>query len=173
MDVKSFNPWNRGYGAVTPRYSPGYSPFLASHGQLNRLFNDLFGDFNQPFVSGPGSSVYWPHVEVKETDKEIRVMAELPGIDEKDINVTLRDGVLTLTGEKKTESNGESNGSIYSERLHGNFERSIELGSEINSDKVSTSFKQGVLTVTFAKQTETQSQVKRILIGREGATRSM
>jgi HSP20 family protein len=100
-------------------------------------------------------------------------MAELPGIDEKDINVTLRDGVLTLTGEKKTESNGESNGSIYSERLHGNFERSIELGSEINSDKVSTSFKQGVLTVTFAKQTEAQSQVKRILIGREGATRSM
>jgi HSP20 family protein len=83
--------------------------------------------------------------------------------------------MLTLKGEKKTESNGngESNGSIYSERWHGDFERSIQLGSEINSDKVSTSFKQGVLTITFAKQTEAQSQVKRISIGREGATRSM
>ena len=80
----------------------------------------------------------------------------------KDIVINLRDGVLTLTGEKKAEGNG----SVYSERLHGKFERSIQLGSEIDSDKVTASFKHGVLTIAFAKRPDAQKQVKRISLGR-------
>ena len=159
MDLNSFNPWNRGYGAS--RYSAETSPFLTLHGQMNRLVNDFMHDFAQPRASN-NFSTRWPNVEVSETEKEIRILAELPGIDEKDIVINLRDGVLTLTGEKKAEGNG----SVYSERLHGKFERSIQLGSEIDSDKVTASFKHGVLTIAFAKRPDAQKQVKRISLGR-------
>ena len=63
-------------------------------------------------------SAGWPHVEVSETDEELRVVAELPGLGERDIEVTLHDGMLTLKGEKKSESQG----AVYSERQHGRFE---------------------------------------------------
>ncbi|HZT18259.1 MAG TPA: Hsp20/alpha crystallin family protein, partial [Dongiaceae bacterium] len=99
-------------------------------------------------------------VEVSETDKEVKVVAELPGLDEKDVDVTLHDGVLTLKGEKKAEVNG----TVYSERWQGSFQRSLQLGSEIDPEKVAASFKNGVLTVTLAKRPEAQSQVKRIPI---------
>jgi HSP20 family protein len=173
MDMKTFNPWNRSNGAISQHYSPETGSFSPSYGALSRLFGEVFRDFSRPYNSSFGSTICWPHVEVRETDKEIKIMAELPGIDEKDINVTVRDGMLTLKGEKKTESNGDGNGSVYSERLHGSFERSIQLGSEINPDKVTSSFKLGVLTITFAKHSEAQSHVKRITIGRDSTTRSM
>jgi len=166
VEGKGLYPWNRANGAV--RYSSENNPFMAFHGQMNRLFNDFLHDFDQPQGFGPGASARWPNIEVSETDKEIKVVAELPGIDEKDVTVNLRDGVLTLKGEQKSDSNG----SLYSERLHGKFERSIPLGSEIDPDKVTTSFKHGVLTIAFAKRPDVQKQVKHILIGRESTARA-
>jgi HSP20 family protein len=88
------------------------------------------------------------------------VVAELPGMEEKDVELTLRDGVLTLKGEKQAETNG----SVYSERWHGSFQRSIDLGPDVDPDKVRASFKNGVLTVTLGKRPEAQAQVKRIPI---------
>jgi len=89
------------------------------------------------------------------------VVAELPGMDEKDLDVSLHDGMLTLKGEKKSESNT----AVYSERWHGQFQRSLPIGPDVDPDKVSASFKNGVLTVTLAKRPEAQRQVKRIPIG--------
>jgi HSP20 family protein len=81
-------------------------------------------------------------------------------MEEKDVELSLRDGVLTLKGEKQAETNG----SVYSERWHGSFQRSIDLGPDVDPDKVTASFKNGVLTVTLGKRPEAQSQVKRIPI---------
>jgi HSP20 family protein len=81
-------------------------------------------------------------------------------MDEKDVEVSLADGVLILKGDKKSESNG----ALYTERWHGQFQRSLPLGADVDPERVSADFKNGVLTVTLAKRPEAQSQVKRIPI---------
>ena len=136
-------------------------PFFSLHRQIDRLFDDFFRDFDFPTLRG-GWSAGWPNVEVADGDREVKVVVELPGLDEKDIDVTLRDGVLTLKGEKKRESKS----SDYSERWHGQFARSINLGSEVDPDKVSAAFNKGVLTITLEKRPDAQRNVKKIAINR-------
>ncbi|TIP77390.1 MAG: Hsp20/alpha crystallin family protein, partial [Mesorhizobium sp.] len=80
----------------------------------------------------------WPSVEISDGEKEIRVTAEIPGMDEKDIEVMLDDGVLTLRGEKRSET--EDKGRQFSERFYGRFERRIPLGYEVEEDKVNAAF---------------------------------
>lgn len=160
MDVKGLIPWNRDRTAPAVRYNEESTPFLALHREMNRLFDDFFRGFELPTPSRFGWTGSWPSVDVSETDKEVKVVAELPGLEEKDVDVTLRDGVLTIKGEKKVENEG----SVYSERWQGSFQRSVQLGPEIDPDKVTASFKNGVLTVSLAKQPEPQSPVKRIQI---------
>ena len=160
MDVKSLIPWGRNRATPAPSYGDETSPLLAFHREMNRLFDDFFRGFDLPTPSRLGWSGSWPNVEVSETDKEVTVVAELPGLEQKDVEVTLSDGVLTLKGEKRQESNG----SLYSERWHGSFQRSLQLGPEIDPEKVTASFKNGVLTIALAKRPEAQSQVKRIPI---------
>ena len=91
---------------------------------------------------------------------DVKIVAELPGLDEKDIELTLHNGMLTLKGEKKSETQG----AVYSERWHGRFERSLQLGPDVDPEKVNAGFKNGVLTVTVPKPPEAQRQVKRIPI---------
>lgn len=160
MDVKSLIPWGRTRTTPAPSYAEDTSPFLALHREMNRLFDDFFRGFDLPMPSRLGWSATWPNVEVSDTGKEVKVVAELPGLEEKDVEVTLSDGVLTLKGEKKQENNG----SLYSERWHGSFQRSLQLGPEVDPDQVKASFKNGVLTITLAKRPEAQSEVKRIPI---------
>ena len=166
VEGKGLYPWNRGNGAG--RYSAENNPFMAFHGQMNRLFNDFLHDFDQPQSFGSSAIARWPNIEISETEKDVKILAELPGVEEKDITVSLREGVLTLKGEQKSDSNG----SLYNERLHGKFERSIPLGSDIDPDKVTTSFKHGVLTIAFAKRSDAHKQVKHSLVGREGTARA-
>jgi HSP20 family protein len=131
---------------------------------MNRLFDEVFRGFDvAPFgfdrvFNGAWS---WPNIEVSETDKEINVIAELPGLEEKDVEVKLSDGVLAIKGEKKTEM--EDEGRVFSERYYGRFERRIPV-EDIAEDKVSASFRNGVLTVTLPKLPEAQRQAKRIPI---------
>lgn len=160
MDVKSLIPWGRNRNTPALRNTEDTGPFLAPYREMNRMFDDFVRGFDMPFASRLGWSEGWPRVEVSETEKEVKVVAELPGLEEKDVQVTLHDGTLTLKGEKKAESNG----SVYSERWHGSFQRSLELGPDIDPEKVEASFKSGVLTITLGKRPEAQSQVKRILI---------
>ena len=103
-----------------------------------------------------------PTSRFSETDKEIRVTAEAPGLDEKDIEVLLDDGVLTLRGEKKSET--EDKDRQFSERHYGRFERRFGLGREVDEDNVAATFKNGVLTVTLPKTEKAQANAKRIAI---------
>jgi HSP20 family protein len=103
----------------------------------------------------------WPNIEVSETDKDVRVMAELPGLEEKDVQLELANGTLSIKGEKKTET--EDKDRRFSERYYGHFERRIPV-EDVDEDKVSASFKNGVLTVTMPKAPQAQSKVRRIAI---------
>jgi HSP20 family protein len=137
-------------------------PFLALHREMNRLFDDFsrgFGlaPFGQERFFGGASG--WPKIEVSETDKEVTIHAELPGLDQKDVDVQLANGMLSIKGEKKTET--EDKNRLFSERYYGRFERRIPV-DEVDEDKVSASFKNGVLTVVLPKSTKAQENVKRI-----------
>jgi HSP20 family protein len=159
MDVKSLVPWRRYPEVLTPRVPEEASPFRALPRLMGRLFDDFLGDFNVLRLRD-GWSGDRPNLDVSETDKEVEVTAELPGLDEKDIDVIWRDGLLTLKGEKKIEHDG----SVYRERWHGQFERSLQLGPDVDPDTVKADFKKGVLTITFEKRPEAQRQVRRIAI---------
>jgi HSP20 family protein len=98
---------------------------------------------------------------VSETDKEIKVSAELPGLEDKDVKVQLANGVLAISGEKKTET--EDKDRLFSERYYGRFERRIPI-DDVDEDKILASFKNGVLTVTLPKAPQAQSKVKRIAV---------
>ena len=95
----------------------------------------------------------------------MRITAELPGLEEKDVSLEIANGVLSISGEKKSES--EDKDRRFSERYYGRFERRIPL-RDVDEDKASASFKNGVLTVTLPKSSEARENVRRIAINRNG-----
>jgi HSP20 family protein len=171
MNMRDLIPWGR--NQQTPsRYREGGDPFMTLHREMNRLFDDVFRGFDMaPFGSLGGMSrmASWPTVEVAETDHEVRVSAELPGMDQNDVEVLMNDGVLTIRGEKKSEV--EDKERAFSERYYGRFERRLPLAWEVEEDKVNASFKNGVLTVTLPKSPKSSAQVKRIAINSEDTTK--
>ena len=156
MAMTDLIPWRRNRSMPAPWRSEDASPFLALRREMDRMFDDFFRGFDFPMSWRAG----WPHVDVNETADDFKISAELPGMDPKDIEVSLYDGALRLRGEKKSESGS----ALYSERWHGQFERSVQLGPDIDPDKVNAAFKNGVLTITVPKRPEAQRQVKRIAI---------
>ncbi len=140
-------------------------PFLTFQQEMNRLFDEFFkGTGLDTFgVLGEGWDLLRPPVDVVETDKEIRVTVELPGLDEKDINVSLARDVLTISGEKK-QAKKERRGNYYrAERSYGSFRRSIQLPTQVQADKVDAVFRKGVLSITLPK-TEAAQKRKKIAI---------
>jgi HSP20 family protein len=163
MSMRDLIPWARNRNLPSSTTGDNANPFLALHREMNRIFDDFARGFDLPLLSGGGAGGWWggwPLVEVSETDDNVKVVAEVPGLEEKDIEVTLHNGMLTLRGEKKSESQG----AVYSERWHGRFERSMQLGPDVDPDRVNASFENGVLTIIVPKRPEAQRQVKRIPI---------
>jgi HSP20 family protein len=163
MSVKDLIPWNRGRDVRVQRDQEP-NPFLALHREMNRLFDDVFRGFDlAPFGFDRGfeQAIRWPNIEVSETDKEMKVTVELPGLEEKDVELELVNGVLAIKGEKKTETQDKDR--LFSERYYGHFERRIPV-EDVDEDKVSASFRNGVLTVTLPKTAQAQRQVKHIAI---------
>ncbi len=168
MSVRDLIPWGRNNGNQIPSAfrDDDRDPFLALHRDVNRLFDNVFRGFDSHLPAlrrmssfGGGS---WPNVEVSDGEKEIRVMADVPGLEEKDIEVLLEDGILTLKGEKRSET--EDKDRQFSERFYGRFERRIPLGYEVENDKVRADFKNGVLTVALPKSERAQAKARRIAI---------
>ena len=167
MSVRDLIPWGRSNNRVPSVYrDDDRSPFLSLHREMNRMFDDVFRGFDlAPFGPTRGlDGLGWPQIDIDETDKEVRITAELPGLEEKDVSLEIADGVLSISGEKKTES--EDKARRFSERYYGRFERRIPL-EDVDEDKVSASFKNGVLTITMPKLAEAKN-VRRIAINRNG-----
>ena len=133
--------------------------------EIDRMFDDAWRGFDLPaFGRGERGGLVSPRVDVNETDDKILVTAELPGMDEKDVELLWSDNVLTIKGEKKAEHEGKERGYTYTERSYGSFERRIPIDSEVVSDKFGATFKNGVLTVTLPKTPEARKHFTRIPI---------
>src|SRR4051795_8663879 len=163
MAIRDLVPWNSGGREVSGRRDEEPHPILSLHREMNRLFEDVFRGFDlNPFSTDRwNGTTSWPHIEISESEKEVQVTAELPGLEEKDIQVELEKGVLAIRGEKKTET--EDKDRLFSERYYGRFERRIPL-DDIDQDKIDASFKNGVLNVTLPKSPTAQQRVRRIAI---------
>jgi HSP20 family protein len=132
--------------------------------QMNRMFDDVFQGFGltprgalRMFEGAAG----WPNIEVSDTDNEMKVTAELPGLNQDDVQIELARDALTIKGEKKTETQDKDR--LFSERYYGRFERRIPV-EDVDPDKVSADFKNGLLTVILPKSAKAQEKVKRIAI---------
>jgi HSP20 family protein len=140
---------------LAPRFS---DPFSALRAEVDSLFDTFMGGlpaFSGMFgASGGRGFTLTPHVDVRETDKEIVVEAELPGIEEKDISLDLKDGVLTIRGEKKHEYDEKKENYRVMERRYGSFQRSLRLPDTLDQDKVEANFDNGVLKINVPKRPE-------------------
>jgi HSP20 family protein len=164
MSITDLIPWRREERKVPVKREEERS-VLSFQQEMNRLFDEFFGgwglapfrEFTEPW------DAFSPRVDVVEGDKEITVSAELPGIDEKEIDVSLSHGVLTISGEKQEKKEDKGKNYYRMERSYGSFRRSVPLPSEVDEDKAEATFKKGVLTITLPKTAEVQAR-KRISI---------
>ncbi len=138
------------------------SDLMRFRNEFDRLFDDFFRD---PFGLIPFrhfDTEFLPRVDVVETGKEVKVTAEIPGMEEKDVEVSLDKDVLTISGEKSSE-HAERDGQYHRmERTYGSFRRDIQLPSEVDPEKVDATFTKGVLTITLPKPAESVRRVKKI-----------
>lgn len=140
-----------------------HSPFSLLQGDINTLFDNFFRDFDmEPFETHLSS--FHPFVDVAETDKEIKITAEMPGMDEKDIEVLLNEDTLTIKGEKKTEKEDKGKTYYCMERSYGSFSRTIPIHVEVEKDKIDAEFRKGVLTITLLKTAKALQDKRKIAI---------
>jgi HSP20 family protein len=130
------------------------TPILRRTGLLNRperdFFDRFFADFALPSIAFEDTE-WMPAFDVSETDKELIVKGEVPGMDKKDINITVSDGMLTIRGEKKHEKKEENEQYHRVERRYGAFSRTMRLPHEVEADKVDATYKEGVLSIRLPK----------------------
>lgn len=148
----------------------GGDPFLSLHREMNRLFDDVLrGGVPASGGQSGSQSMLAPHINVSESDKEIRVTAELPGVTDKDIQVDLHDDVLVIRGEKKFERKEEKESFHFVERSFGTFQRAIQLPFPVDPEQVKANFENGVLTVALPK-TAQQERSRRIQVQSSGGS---
>lgn len=167
MANRQLSPYRRGsLPTVGFGGSPGSSLFDL-HRQMNRLFDDLFDTAPMPGQSGSQSqtSLSAPALEVHQSDDKLEITAELPGVRQEDIDLHVEDGVLTLSGEKRSERTDQERG--YSERSYGRFERSISLPSNVDEEACKAEFRDGVLKITLPRAAEKQ-RGRKIPLGESG-----
>lgn len=166
MSIRDLIPWTRNQDLVPELFrDERSSPFLTLHREMNRLLDEAFRGFTQSPLSGRRAefvSPAWPRLEVAESDKQITVFAEIPGMEEKDVELLYDDGQLVIRGEMKSET--EDKERQFSERFYGRFERRIPVGMDIEEEKIEAVFKNGVLKVTLPKSERAQTRAKRIAI---------
>lgn len=130
---------------TTPRSGYRYVSPLAS----------LFGsDFEQALATADRSPSYAPALDVREDENAVTVQVELPGVARENVQVTFHDGVLTVSGERKADSEKKEGGWYHRERAYGRFERNVTVNTPVNAEQVRAAHKDGVLTITLPKTAE-------------------
>ena len=151
MEMRDLIPWNRADDVVGLRR------------EMNSLF-DRFFDW-RPFNAVPEGSVWRPSLDVSETPKEVLIRAELPGMDPKEIDISLSDNVLTVQGERKQEKEEKDENYHRVERSYGSFVRSFRLPAEVEPDKVNAAYKDGILTIKLKKSAKAAAKKIEIKAG--------
>jgi HSP20 family protein len=142
MNLQSIIPWKKEERSLA-RGRGDSDPFAQLHRRMNSVFEDFFGRSSSD-LWGDAAGEFLPRVDVSETGKEVRITAELPGLDEKDVEVTVTNNMLTIKGEKKVEKEEEEGDYYNSERSYGYFDRTIALPQGIDADNAKAKFKKGV-----------------------------
>jgi HSP20 family protein len=160
-------------GSIVPvggRATRGLDPFSAMRAEVDRVFDSFLGRGASDWLDSPSNrlaQIVAPDVDVRETDKEIIIEAELPGMSEDDVSITLRGGVMTISGEKKSERDEEKDTYHLVERSYGSFDRSFRLPDTVDEDQIQASFNRGVLRVVAPKHSEAIAAEKTIPIGKQ------
>jgi HSP20 family protein len=137
-----------------------FDRFAVLRGELDRLFDSSFG----PAFRTPGSLSRWtPALDVYQDKDQFNVVAELPGLKKEDIELSLHDGVLTISGERKQEKKGEEG--YKNERFFGRFQRSVTLPSSVDGDKVRATYQDGILKVVLPKAEEAKPKQIEVSVG--------
>jgi len=157
-----------------PSTTQAWAPFLSLRREVDRLFDDFGGGFwRSPFRSAFAVEPFWqremtlaatPAVDVVESEKAYEVTAELPGMDEKNIEVKVSNGNLTIKGEKQEEKEEKKKDYYLKERHFGSFERCFQVPEGVDANKIEATFNKGVLKVTLPKKLEAQKPEKKIEI---------
>ena len=134
-----------------------HAPVASLQHEMNRLFDDFFGNFDgasllPDFMTK--SDILNPAVDIAETAKALKIDAELPGMELDDIEVTINDNYLTITGKKEEEKEDKESNYVRRERSYGSYQRTISLPETVNGDKAQAHFKKGVLSIEIPKKAE-------------------
>ena len=151
-----------------------WNPWGNLHEELDRMMSGFLGSGRVParlfdFEPLPRASVggaLTPRVDVSETDQAIEVTAELPGMEEKDVELVVQDDVLTIRGEKKIEKEEKKKDYHMVERQYGSFQRSFTLPDIVDREKIAAKFDKGVLNVTLPKTAKAKEKTRKIQIGK-------
>ncbi len=167
MSITNLMPWRRKEHTTHRRGDIAVNreeenPLTLFERDTNRMFDDFFGGF------GLASSDFWdtpwsafsPQVDIVDGEKEIKVSVELPGLDEKDIDVSLSHDTLTISGEKRQEKEDKGKNFYRMERSYGSFKRAIPIPCEVKTEAVDAKFKNGVLSIVLPKASEGQCRQK-------------
>jgi HSP20 family protein len=146
-----------------------WHPFLGLRREMDRLFDDFdrgfwHAPFRRSFFDVDPSWQTNPAVDIAENEKAFEIAAELPGLDEKNVEVKVANGVVTITGSKTEEKEEKNKNYHLQERRFGSFERYFSVPEGVDEDKIEATFKKGVLTVTMFKKPEAQKAEKKIEI---------
>jgi HSP20 family protein len=164
VDLKALVPWRDKSQTPAPRGDDLHDPFLSFRRDVDRMFDDFFSGFGRRAVGSPFAS--WtaptPSLDLTETEKEIGVTAEMPGLDDKDFEVNVSGDVLTLKGEKRAKHEHRNGDAYHMERRFGSFSRSVRLPFEVQDEKVDARYQKGELTIRVPKPADMQRQVRRI-----------
>jgi len=161
MAITDLLPWKRDEQKSLAVQRAEQDPFLALQDQMNRMFDSFFED---PWRSTARMGAFMPSMDVSEDDREVTVTAEVPGMDENDIQVTYQQGVLAIYGEKRGDRQQKGNRFHRIERSYGSFRREVRLPCEVDEDKITATFKKGVITVVLPKSARQEVLGKRITV---------
>jgi len=147
--MKSLIPWKWGQKNTAPAQQDDW---------FGRLWDNPMNDFFSLTKEGSFSGI--PSIDVSENKKEVTVKAEIPGMSEKDIDLTWQNGVLTIRGEKKDEKEDTGKNRYFRECHYGSFCRSVSLGKNMEWEKAKAKYKNGILTVSVPKNQEAQKSIE-------------
>lgn len=161
MAITDLLPWKKDNNQSLAERRTDQDSFLALQDEMNRMFDSFFSD---PWRSASRLGAFFPSMDVSENEKEVTVTAEIPGMDEKDIQVTYHKGVLAISGEKRDDRQEKASRYHRIERTYGSFRREVSLPCEVEEDKITATFKKGVITVVLPKSARPEVLGKRISV---------
>lgn len=160
--LNNLNPFRKKNELVV-RHNEQEHPFFALQHRMNRMLDDFFRGFDiEPLGRFASEGAFVPQMNISEDDKEIVISTELPGIDEKELDISITKDALTISGEKNTETEENKKNYHRIERSYGSFSRSIVLPDGIDESMAEAELKKGVLKIRIPKTTEARSKRRKI-----------